>query len=289
MMPAVSDGEAEWTTVAKNGKKAKQTIDQSKRGGGQSPVPIAGSGGVSPKDSMVFPRVNLGVSSSPEWTKLIPDFLKDCRKLTDTEVMARLKVLVAATQNADFWLTDEGQKLLEQKDMQRRRPPTGGLSVFDYTPESKASLCPVGEGKEEWFEVELTADTGACDTVVPTTMCPSIPITPSAQSIRGMEYEVATGQSIPNLGEKKCQMWTEGASMPKSISMQVADVHKALLSLSRCADMGFENRFGAAYGCLIHTTTGEVIPLQRRGNVYILRAWIRAAPSAGFARQEGRP
>ena len=54
----------------------------------------------------------------------------------------------------------------------------------------------------------------------------SIP-NPSVQSQRGMEYEVATGEPIPNLGEKRCEMWTEGASSPKSIAMQVADVHKA--------------------------------------------------------------
>ena len=78
-------------------------------------------------------------------------------------------------------------------------------------------------------------------------------------------------------------MWTEGASQPKAISMQVADVHKALLSLSRCADMGFESRFGSAYGCLLDTVTGEVVPLQRKGNFYILKAWIKAAP---FGRPE---
>ena len=132
---------------------------------------------------------------------------------------------------------------------------------------------------QDWYEVELTADTGACDTVVPKAMCPTIPLTPSLQSQRGMEYEVASGESIPNLGEKRCEMWTEGASQPKSICMQVADVHKALLSLSRCADMGFESRFGASFGCLIDTATGEVTPLQRRGNLYVLRAWIRAAPA----------
>ena len=76
-------------------------------------------------------------------------------------------------------------------------------------------------------------------------------------------------------------MWTEGDAEPKSINMQVADVHKALLSLSRCADMGFESRFGSAYGCLIDRTTNEVIPLERRGNLYILKAWIRAAPFGG--------
>ena len=80
-------------------------------------------------------------------------------------------------------------------------------------------------------------------------------------------------------------MWTEGATQPKLISMQVADVHKALLSLSRCADMGFESRFGAAYGCLIDTVSGEVVPLIRKGNLYIPKAWIRAAP---FGRQEDK-
>ena len=79
-------------------------------------------------------------------------------------------------------------------------------------------------------------------------------------------------------------MWTEGATEAKNISMQVADVHKALLSLSRCADMGFESRFGSAFGCLIHKEI-EVIPLVRKGNVYVLKAWIRAAP---FGRPEER-
>ena len=107
--------------------------------------------------------------------------------------------------------------------------------------------------------------------------------------MRGMEYEIANGDSIPNLGEKRCELWTEGSSQSKAIAMQVADVHKALLSLSRCADMGFESRFGARFGCLIDTETGEVIPLQRRGNPYALRAWIRAAPASPFGRQDRKP
>ena len=130
----------------------------------------------------------------------------------------------------------------------------------------------------------MTADSGACDAVIPKSMCPGIPIMPSFQSLRKMEYEVANGESIPNLGERRCQMWTEGATEAKNISMQVADVHKALLSLSRCADMGFESRFGSAFGCLIDKET-EVIPLVRKGNLYVLKAWIRAAP---FGRPEER-
>ena len=101
-----------------------------------------------------------------------------------------------------------------------------------------------------------------------------------------MEYEVASGESIPKLGERRCEMWTEGATAAKAITMQVADVHKALLGFTRCAGMGCESRFGAAFGCLNDKTTSEIIPLQRRGNLYILKALIRAAP---FRRQKGKP
>ena len=215
--------------------------------------------------------------------------MKECEKLNPQQVIDKLiaitKMMESAKSN-DWWLSEEGQKRLQDMDKERSATHQGSLNIFDYSTASKASLCPMTSPSEEWFEVELTADTGACDTVIPKAMCPKIPITPSFQSINGLEYEFATGASIPNLGEKKCEMWTEGASAAKTINMQVADVHKALLSLSRCADMGFESRFGKLMGCLIDTELGEVIPLQRRGNLYVLRCWIRAAP---FCRPDGKP
>ena len=76
-------------------------------------------------------------------------------------------------------------------------------------------------------------------------------------------------------------MWTEGAGEARQINLQVADVHKALLSLSRCADMGFESRFGRWAGALVDEETEEVIPLERKGNLYVLKCWLRAAPFGG--------
>ena len=162
------------------------------------------------------------------------------------------------------------------------------LSPLDYTEATKAMLLNKGSlsglgGSNEWVEIELTADSGACDTVIPRSLAEPIPILPSLASLRGMEYEVANGQSIPNLGERRCLIWTEGATMRKNMNMQVADVHKGLLSLSRCADMGFKGRFGRRAGALICEKTGEVIPLVRKGNLYVLRVWIKAAP---FGRPE---
>ena len=161
------------------------------------------------------------------------------------------------------------------------------MSPLDYTQASKdlfekSSLSAVG-ANAEWVEIELTADSGACDTVITRKVAESIPIMPSLASLRGMEYEVANGQSIPNLGERRCLVWTEGATQVKKMNMQVADVHKGLLSLSRCADMGFEGRFGRWAGALICENTGEVIPLTRKGNLYVLRVWVKAAP---LGRQE---
>ena len=127
--------------------------------------------------------------------------------------------------------------------------------------------------------IDLTADSGACDSVMPRTgPCQMMQVYPSMQSERGLQYEVANAQTIPCLGERRLEVWTEGATSAKAMAIQVADVHKPLLSLSRCADMGFESRFGKHYGALIHKETEEVTPLHRHGNLYMLRVWVRSAP-----------
>ena len=101
--------------------------------------------------------------------------------------------MMESAKSNDWWLSEEGQKKLHEIDKERNPTHKGGLNIFDYPTASKASLCPMTAPSEEWFEVELTADTGACDTAIPKAMCPKIPITPSFQSIHGMEYEDATG------------------------------------------------------------------------------------------------
>ena len=228
--------------------------------------------------------------------KHLEETLAKSSESTNADILNALKLAAKALgmeHKNKYWMTDAGQEELLRKYEATPKPSSSqgsnGLFVFDYTAQSKSMLSAAtpsgGEEAEEWIEVEMTADTGACDTVIPKDMCASIPIKDSLQSLRGMEYEVANGESIPNLGERRCMMWTEDATSVKHINMQVADVHKALLSLSRCADMGFESRFGRTMGALIDEDTGEVIPLRRKGNLYVLRCWLKAAP---FGRQEGR-
>ena len=126
---------------------------------------------------------------------------------------------------------------------ERAKPPTSKertaapLLELDYTAESKAMLCSTGPAEQEWFEVELTADTGACDTVIPISMCQEIPVQPSLQSQRGMQYEVANGVQIPNLGERQFTGITEYGTM-KSVVAQVCDVNRGLLSVRKVTRAG---------------------------------------------------
>ena len=142
-------------------------------------------------------------------------------------------------------------------------------------------LSSAGEVNEEWIEFELCADTGACDTVMPRATCSKIPIRASLQSLRVVEYQVADGNTIPNLAERRRLTWTEDATQARHINMQVADVHKPLLSLSRCTDMGFESLFGRTMGALIDEETGEVVPVKRQGKLYMPHRWLRNAPLGG--------
>ena len=130
------------------------------------------------------------------------------------------------------------------------------------------------QSPDDWIEIEVTVDSGACETVMPSNMATGIEIVPSSTS-HGAEYEVANGESIPNLGERRCLLMTLGSTAAKKIVFQVADVHKPLLSISRCADMGLHCHLGKEGGYMEDTMTGERIPLHRAENLYVMKAWIK--------------
>ena len=96
-------------------------------------------------------------------------------------------------------------------------------------------------------------------------------------------YEVANGEEIPNKGERRCEIMTLGSSIPKRITFQVADVHKPLLSISGCADMGFDCFLGRLGSQLKDRVTGEEIPLERQGSLYTVKMWIRQDPTVNIS------
>ena len=83
------------------------------------------------------------------------------------------------------------------------------------------SLSSAAESDGGWIELEVTVDSGACDTVMPISSC-NFKILPSYQS--------------KNLGERKCLIRTPGSREERRITFQVANVHKPLLSVTCAAD-----------------------------------------------------
>ena len=138
-------------------------------------------------------------------------------------------------------------------------------------------------------EIEITVDSGAWVTVMPRSLCAGISILQNRRSREGVEYEVANGAHISNCGERGCEIMTIGSRSCKRIVFQVADVHKALLSTSGCADMGFDCYSGDKGGYLLDKHSGENIPLERRDNLYVMPAWIRQDPGDNVSQPFVRP
>ena len=153
-------------------------------------------------------------------------------------------------------------------------PELKGFKNLAFLGEVKPSISAMGPGS--WTEIVLCVDSGACETVMPLSLLNHISIVSSPQSSAGVEYEVANGASIPNVGERRLDAVTINASDDlKIIHMQVANVHKCLLSVSKCADMGYTCVLNKDGGYLIDEATNEKIPIERRGNLYEIRMMVR--------------
>ena len=107
----------------------------------------------------------------------IIDNADQCTNAEIFENLMQATSMMTTQSREDYWTSEDGQNDLLKRISDRDEKPPSYLSVFDYSDGTKAMLCstgPSGEA-EEWIEVELTADTGACDTVMPRAMAAHIP------------------------------------------------------------------------------------------------------------------
>ena len=79
----------------------------------------------------------------------------------------------------------------------------------------------------EWEEIELAVDSGATETVIGEEALKSVKLLEGSAFKRGVQYEVANGIRIQNLGEKKFTGWTS-EGLAREITAQVCEVNKAL-------------------------------------------------------------
>ena len=100
---------------------------------------------------------------------------------------------------------------------------------------SLVEVVPEGINKcdeQEWEEIEMAVNSGATETVVGENMLKNIDTKEGSAYKRGVQYEVASGDLIPNLGEKHFVGVCENGET-RTMTAQVCDVNKALLSVKR--------------------------------------------------------
>ena len=129
----------------------------------------------------------------------------------------------------------------------------------------------------------MTVDSGASDTVVPPTVCRAAKLVKGDKF--GIEYEIANGETIENLGERQCLMRTAEGDSDASMEMrfQVVDVSKSLLSVHRVCEMGHAVLFSKdGSAILVGGNAEQCIPLRHSGGTYEIDVWLK--PSQDFGR-----
>jgi len=148
-----------------------------------------------------------------------------------------------------------------------------------------AGLKSVEEVAPEWEEIEMAVDSGASESVVSEDMLQGVETVEGYAKKKGVQYEVADGTLIPNLGEKK-YVAVSDAGVARHMKSQVCEVNKALLSVHRCVQAGNKVVFAASGSYIEDETSGETMPLTEKGGMYMLRLWVKAQGFGGPAGEQ---
>ena len=145
--------------------------------------------------------------------------------------------------------------------------------------EPPQEIKPVATALPEWEMLDLMVDSGASETVMPEGAVKSVITKPNDASCRGVQYEVANGQRIPNLGEKVIAGETDFEGRRTNFTAQICEVSKPLMSVKRLVESGHSVHFDQEGGRITDQKTGKQIWLHEVNGMYHLRLWV---PSAGF-------
>ena len=97
---------------------------------------------------------------------------------------------------------------------------------------------------------------------------------------KGVQYEVADGTLIPNLGEKKFIAVSDNG-VARQMRAQVCEVNKALLSVHLVVQAGNRVVLAASGSYVQDEHTGETTDLDEKGGMYMLKLWVKAQGFTG--------
>ena len=125
-----------------------------------------------------------------------------------------------------------------------------------------------------WVKLETVVDSGAAESVAPVGMAPWVPRQESEGSKRGPTYLSASGDKLPNMGEKKFDMVTPEGHWAQA-TFQVAEVTRPLCSVSKMCDKGNRVVFELGGGYVEHLKSGMRTKFTRQNNVYVMDMYVQ--------------
>ena len=221
--------------------------------------------------------------ASPKEEDIVYDIISDSEEVIDCDTEDD------GIEMEDVNLTEGERKARVKQNM---TPDEEGFC--ECNPED-VDLCPV-EIRERRFRLKrgITADSGAGDPVIPKRMVNSKLITPSVGSKRGLHYVSATNHRIPNVGEVNMEFITVEEGHAGNQVFQVADVNKALMSLSDRVDnrnrivFDQDDETGEDLTHIYDKRLKKKMKLKRVGKVWVLDVTVPesflASSNSGFRR-----
>ena len=130
----------------------------------------------------------------------------------------------------------------------------------------------------------MALDSGATEAVASADIIKAVATQPGEAMRRGVRYEVASGDLIPNLGEK-CFTAVGEQGQERTIKAQVCEVNKALLSVHRMVQAGNTVAFSKHGSYAQDDETGEKMYMREQGGMYMMKMWVRNPSFRGPAEQ----
>ena len=143
-------------------------------------------------------------------------------------------------------------------------------------------LNPVGT--EEFMDLEIVMDSGACEHVVDAAMTPGYCVEESPESKAGACFVAANGERMPNKGEVKLQL--KSGVHPITSTFQVSTISKPLWSVGKICDSGYEVRFTKDGAHVLHPGSGKQVgQFSRKRGLYMGTLQLKNPAAPTFTRQ----
>ena len=163
----------------------------------------------------------------------------------------------------------------------------GCLRRSDQEPSQFIGACATRPGSH-WnghILAEVTLDSGAAECVCgPDHSGASQVLTNEGAANARVEYVCADGGKIPNLGAKDVRSVTDNGGK-LNVRLQVTQVDRPLLAVSKAVDAGHEVVFTNKGGFITHGATGCKTPFVKKNGVYTLNLWVPTSTKSGGTRQ----